>query len=426
VTDPSPRRRWSRSTVLILTGLSACAPLTIDLYLPALPEIERALAASPTSVEVSLTACVLGIAAGQLLIGPLSDVAGRRWPLIAGLILYVLSSLAGAAAPSMAVLDVVRFAQGVGGAAGIVIARSMVRDTYSGTSAAELYATISSVVPLAPILAPAAGGVLLLVGTWRGVFVAQAAIGMTLLLAVAIGTRETLPPSRRQARSAAGALRSYRNLLTTGSYVRVLTAGTLGFAAFFAYVSASSFVYQSVLGFSAQAYSLLFAVNGGGLLLTNAINARLIRTILPQRMLTIGLRLQATVACLVLLAAISNLGAAIMLPLLLALVVASGLIITNALVLTMADQGEQAGSAAALFGSGQFAIGAIVAPFVGLAGASAIPMGAVMAACALGAFAAGQTMLARGGSARTAAAPHQPATRACTAEPSCRESLLRG
>jgi DHA1 family bicyclomycin/chloramphenicol resistance-like MFS transporter len=285
------------------------------------------------------------------------------------------------------VLDTMRFAQGAAGATGIVIARAMVRDSYSGAPAALLYATISAIVPLAPILAPAAGGGLLLVTSWRGLFVAQAAIGTVLLLASFTGTRETLPWPRRHAGSITEVLRPYRDLLTTGSYIRVVATGTLGFAAFFAYVSASSFVYQSVLGFSPQTYSFLFALNGAGLLLTNVLNARLIRTVSPRRMLSIGLRLQVTASCLVLVAAIAELGARALLPLLLAVVVGSGLIITNTLILTMADQADRAGSAAALLGSGQFIAGALIAPVVGLAGASAIPMGAAMTVCSLASFA---------------------------------------
>jgi DHA1 family bicyclomycin/chloramphenicol resistance-like MFS transporter len=164
----SHRRPWSLRLVIVLAGLSAFAPVTTDLYLPALPRLGRDLGVTTASVEVTLTMCVVGIAVGQLLVGPLSDTLGRRRPLIAGLILYIGSSLGCAAAPSIAVLDVLRLLQGISGATGIVIARAMVRDMYSGVEAARLYATLGAIIPLAPILAPTVGGAILLVTSWRG------------------------------------------------------------------------------------------------------------------------------------------------------------------------------------------------------------------------------------------------------------------
>jgi MFS transporter, DHA1 family, multidrug resistance protein len=383
---------WPKRLVVVLAGLSAFGPLTTDLYLPGLPQLSRDLGASAASVEVTLTACVLGIALGQLLVGPLSDTAGRRRPLIAGLLLFIVSSLGCAAAPSIAVLDVFRLLQGVSGATGIVIARAMVRDMYAGVDAARLYATLGAIIPLAPILAPTAGGAILLFTSWRGIFAVQALIALALLGAAAVVTHETLPPAARHSGSVRGALATYRDLLHSRRYSRVVASGSLGFAAFFAYISASSFVYQSVLGFSAQVFGLLFALNGLGLLATNVVNARLVRSVPLERLMRTGLATMASAGVLTAASAILGLGAWAVLPLMFVVVCSVGLIMSNSLALSMALESQRAGSAAALFGAAQFLVGAAVAPVVGVAGASAVPMGIVMAASGLAAVAAGFTI----------------------------------
>jgi MFS transporter, DHA1 family, multidrug resistance protein len=383
---------WPKRLVLVLAGLSAFGPLTTDLYLPGLPQLSHDLGATPASVEVTLTACVIGIAVGQLLVGPLSDTIGRRRPLMAGLLLFIASSFGCAAAPSIVVLDALRLLQGISGATGIVIARAMVRDLYAGVDAARLYATLGSIIPLAPILAPTVGGGILLFTSWRGIFVVQAVIAFVLLIAAAIVTHETLPPAARHAGSVKGALATYRDLLHSRRYSRVVASGSLGFAAFFAYISASSFVYQSVLGFSAQVFGLLFALNGAGLLATNVVNARLVRTVPLERLMRTGLATMAASGVLTAASAILGLGAWAVLPLMFAVVCSVGLIMSNSLALSMALESRRAGSAAALFGATQFIIGAGVAPLVGVAGASAVPMGIVMAVAGTAAVAAGFTI----------------------------------
>jgi DHA1 family bicyclomycin/chloramphenicol resistance-like MFS transporter len=391
-TATSAERPWPLPLLAVLAGLSAFAPLSTDLYLPGLPQLSRDLGAPASSVEVTLTACVIGIALGQLLVGPLSDTVGRRRPLLAGLAMYVVSSLGCAAAPSIVVLDILRLLQGVAGATGIVIARAMVRDMYAGRDAARLYATLGAIIPLAPILAPTAGGGILLITSWRGIFAVQAGIGLVLLAAAAWVTHETLAPALRHPGSVRGALATYRDLLRSPRYSRVVAAGSLGFAGFFAYISASSFVYQSVLGFSAQAFGLLFAVNGMGLLLTNVANARLVRATAPERLLRAGLRTIATAGVLTAASAIAHLGAWAVLPLMFVTVCSIGLIMSNSITISMALESRRAGSAAALFGAAQFVVGAAVAPIVGVAGASAVPMGVVMATAGVAAMLLGRTI----------------------------------
>jgi DHA1 family bicyclomycin/chloramphenicol resistance-like MFS transporter len=245
---------------------------------------------------------------------------------------------------------------------------------------------------LAPILAPTVGGAILLVTSWRGIFAVQAGIGLALLIAAAWVTHETLAPTLRRSGSMRGALATYRDLLRSPHYSRVVSAGSLAFAGFFAYISASSFVYQSVLGFSAQAFGLLFAVNGIGLLVTNIMNARLVRTIAPERLFRVGLRTIATSGVLTAMSAIAHLGAWALLPLILVTVCSIGLILSNSIAISMALESHRAGSAAALFGAAQFIVGAGVAPIVGVAGASALPMGIVMAGSGIAALTLGRTV----------------------------------
>jgi DHA1 family bicyclomycin/chloramphenicol resistance-like MFS transporter len=298
---------------------------------------------------------------------------------MAGLVLFI-GSLAGCAfAPTIAVLDSLRLVQGLSGATGIVISRAMVRDMYSGTDAVRLYATLGAIIPLAPILAPSIGAAILVVTSWRGIFAVQAVIGIVLLAATGAVTHETLEPGARRPGSVRGAFATYRDLLHSRHYSRVLASGSIGFAGFFAYISASSFVYQAVLGFSAQAFGLIFAVNGMGLLATNITNARLVRSMAPERLLRVGLSTIATSGVLTAASAIAGLGAWALLPLMFVTVCSVGLIMSNALALAMALESHRAGSAAALFGAAQFVVGAAVAPIVGVAGASAVPMGIVMA-----------------------------------------------
>src|SRR5205085_407407 len=191
----SPRRAW---LVFILGALSAFGPLSIDMYLPALPSLSRDFGTGASQVQLTLSACLLGLALGQAIAGPISDALGRRRPLLIGLAAYALASLLCAISPSVLVLTVLRFVQGFAGAPGIVIPRAVVRDLHSGVAAARFFSLLMLVNGLAPILAPLFGGLLLRFTSWRGVFFVLTVVGTLLLLAAATGLRETLPPDRRQ------------------------------------------------------------------------------------------------------------------------------------------------------------------------------------------------------------------------------------
>ena len=235
---------------MILGGLSAFGPLSMDMYLPGLPALTKDLGASASTGQLTLTGCMLGIAVGQLFTGPLSDTLGRRRPLLAGLVGYVLASLACAVAPSIWTLVALRFIQGTLGGAGVVIARAIVRDIFSGAEAARIFALLMAVMGVAPVFAPLVGGQALAVTSWRGIFVVLAAIGIPLLLATFVWLPETLAPERRRSGGLRVTLRTFGRLLTDRSFI--VPAGSFGLAAavLFAYIAGSSFVLEDIYAVS--------------------------------------------------------------------------------------------------------------------------------------------------------------------------------
>ena len=391
--EDGARARARASTVrlvIVLGSVNAIGPLSMDMYLPAFPEIARDLQTSASQVQLTLTACVAGLALGQLFIGPLSDRFGRRVPLMAALLTYTVASVACSLAPSVPVLMGLRFLQGLAGAGGVVIARAVVRDLHSGADAVRLFSSLMLVTGLAPILAPLAGAQVLSVSSWRGIFVVLAILSALIAALVAVGLRETLPPERRSPHGVRRTLQTMRGLLRDRWFVGHLLAGGLGFGALFAYIAGSPFVLQGIYGVSPQLYSVLFAMNGLGLIAGSQVNARLVGRFGPGVLLRAGL-LTIAGSALTLLGVVLAGGLGVWAVLVPMFVIVSSLafVLPNATALALADHREVAGTASALLGVGQFTIGAIVAPLVGAGGTrSAVPMAVIMTFAALGALAA--------------------------------------
>jgi MFS transporter, DHA1 family, multidrug resistance protein len=378
------------SLVVVLGAVNAIGPLSIDMYLPAFPDISQSLDASASQVQLTLTACVAGLALGQLLIGPLSDRFGRRRPLLAAMSTYAVVSALAAAAPSAPVLMGLRLLQGLAGAGGIVIARAVVRDLHSGAAAVRLFSSLMLVTGLAPILAPLAGGQVLNVTSWRGIFAVLAVVAALIAIAVAGGLRETLPPERRTTHGLGRTLQTMRSLLRDRWFLGHGLAGGMAFGALFAYISGSSFVLQGIYGVSPQLYSVLFAMNGLGLIAGSQVNARLVGRFGPGLLLRRGLTsISVSAAALLAVVVAGGLGVwAVLIPM---FVIVSSLsfVLPNATALALADHASVAGTASALLGVMQFSIGAVVAPVVGAGGTgSAVPMAAVMTTVAAGALVA--------------------------------------
>lgn len=375
-------RRSMLRLVLVLGALTALGPLTIDLYLPAFPAIAGDLNASESAVQLTLTGTLLGVALGQLIIGPMSDSLGRRRPLVAATVVHVAASVLCALAPTIAVLGAFRVVQGMAAAAGAVVSMAVVRDLYTGIPAVQLLSRLMLVTGVAPVLAPTLGGQVLQVTDWRGVFWVLAALGVALVAVVTFGLRETLPADRRRPGGVAETVRTYGSLLRERTFVGLMLTGGLMMAALFAYIAGSSFVFQGVYGLSEQDYGLMFGINSVGLVIATQLNARLVRRVGPQWVLSTALVVAAGAAGLMLVAAVTGLfgffGIAVPLFVLLATV---GFTMPNTPVLALADHGRSAGTAAALLGAMNFAIGAVTAPLVGAFGpGSAVPMAAVMLA----------------------------------------------
>ncbi|WP_018333500.1 multidrug effflux MFS transporter [Actinomycetospora chiangmaiensis] len=386
------RHRGSLALTVVLGALSAAAPLATDTYLPALPAVAADLDASAPLVGLTLTSSVVGLAVGQLVGGPVSDVLGRRRPLIVGAVGFVVFSAACAAAPDVGTLVVLRLAQGLFGAVGIVLARAVVRDLYSGPAAARGFAALMLVSGVAPIVAPVLGGQLLRLTSWRGVFVFLAVLGAVVAIGVLTLVPETLPPDRRSHGGWRATRQSFAVLLADRRVVACVCAAGFGFAAMFAYISGSSFVLQALFGLSPQQFSGVFAVNSVGIVTAVQVAGRLVgaERVRPARMLATGL-VVTVVGSVVVLVGAAALGIVAVLAGLFTTVVGVGLTLPTATTLTLADHPDRAGSASALLGTAQFIVGGVTSPLVGIGGGrTAVPMGIVMttaAVVALGTFA---------------------------------------
>ncbi|ALE75705.1 MULTISPECIES: multidrug effflux MFS transporter [unclassified Pseudonocardia] len=364
---------------LILGALIALGPLTIDTYLPALPEVGRDLAASGTTVQLTLTGTLAGLALGQILIGPLSDAYGRRLPLLAGTALHVLASALVAVAPTVELLTVLRVLQGVGASAGAVVGLAIVRDLFTGRAAATMLSRLMLVMGAAPVLAPTLGAGLLTWVSWRGVFLFLAGYGLVMLAVVTAGLPETLPVSRRRPARFGSTVRTYGMLLRDRTFVGLVLVAGLAMGALFSYVSGASYVFQQQFGVDQQTFGLLFGAGAVWLVVGTQLNPVLLRYLEPRRVLSGGIAagVLAGIALLVLTA--TGTGG---LPAVLAgvwiLLLACGFVMPNAPALALARHGETAGTAAALLGALQFGIGAATSPVVGLLGNDAAAMGASM------------------------------------------------
>jgi len=373
--------------LVILGSLAALGPLSMDAYLPALPSLSEDLDASAAAVQLTVTACLLGLAMGQLVAGPFSDRLGRRRPLLVGLAGYAVVSALCALAPSVWALVVLRLLQGLCGAAGIVIARAVVRDHHDGTGAARVFGLIMVVTGAAPILAPIGGAAVLHFGSWRGIFVALAAAGAAICVASLVGLPESLPPSRRRSDGLRRTLSVFRGLLRDRWFVGHGLATGLVFGAMFAYIAGSPFVLQEIYGLSPAGFSLVFGLNALGIVTASVLGSRVVGRVPPGALLRAGLVESCAGAATLLLAVVLDLGVVVVCIALFAVVTAVGLVMPNATALALADHPETAGSASALLGLMQFVVGAAAAPLVGLAGAEdALPMAitiAVLAGAAL-------------------------------------------
>ncbi|MCW7989532.1 Bcr/CflA family multidrug efflux MFS transporter [Streptomyces libani] len=385
---PAASRRTSLLVTLVLGGLTAVPPLSMDMYLPALPQVTAALHSPAATVQLTLTTCLAGMALGQMIVGPMSDKWGRRRPLLAGMVIYVLATALCALATNAELLIAFRLLQGLAGAAGIVIARAVVRDLYDGVAMARFFSTLMLISGVAPVVAPLIGGQILRLTDWRGVFVVLTAVGVALTLLVWRKLHETLPPERRHSGGLGQTLRTMRDLLADRVFSGYALVGAFAFAALFAYISASPFVVQEIYGASPQTFGLLFGINSVGLVAVGQINGKLlVGRVGLDKVLGTGLAVIALAATALLLMSAGVFGHVGLVPTaagLFVLMAAMGLVMPSTNTLALLRTPHAAGSASALLGTSTFLLGSVASPLVGIAGErTAVPMALVQLSCAV-------------------------------------------
>lgn len=371
-------------TILILGALTAFGPLAIDFYLPAFPAMALAFGTDEKHVQMTLAAYFLGLSIGQLLYGPVADRFGRRIPLLTGVGLFTVASLACAFAPNLEWLIGARFIQALGGCAGMVIARAVVSDKCDAVGSAKVFSQLMLVMGLAPILAPMLGGLLVNTTGWQSIFLVLTGFSALAALAVALGLPESLPDYVPR-QPLKGALRQYGRLLADPVYLGHALTGGLAVAGMFAYISGSPFVFIKLYGVPAEHFGWLFGTNAAGFILVAQVNARLLAKRAPAFLLarTVWIYLGAGLTLL----AVSSLHTEQLWPLLIPLFVciaSLGCILPNASACAMNGQGARAGSASALLGCLQFSIAAGASALVGvLHDGSAMPMAMVISLCGI-------------------------------------------
>jgi DHA1 family bicyclomycin/chloramphenicol resistance-like MFS transporter len=405
VTTPTtPPRTAGGPLAVVLSLLTVFGPISMDLYLPVLPALTADLGAATSSAQLTVTACLFGLAAGQLVAGPLSDRFGRRRPLLIGVVAYVATSVLCAASPTVEVLVAARFAQGLAGGVGIVIAQAAGRDLYSGNRLLRFYGRLTVLAGLAAIVGPIIGGQLARVTDWRGLFLFLAAIGVVILVACLLVFRETLPAHQRVTGGLLQTGRDSRRLLTDRRFLGAVLISGFVSAALFAYLSGATFLLQEVYGLSPQGYSYAFGLNSLGFMIFGFAAGRASERWSETGILVIGLLMVASGAAGLLATAVLHLPLiAVVLSL---FTMVSGVAVTTPPTTSIALAGypDIAGTASSFLGVARFAFGGLAAPLVGLGGSSAVPLGLVaVAGAALAAVAYAATIR------RSTAHPTDPA-----------------
>ena len=366
--------------IIVLGLLVALGPLTIDMYLPALPKIADELSLSSSVAQLTLTGTLAGLALGQLIVGPLSDSLGRKKPLIAGILLHMAASLLCLFASNIAVLGIARGLQGVGAAAAMVVAIAVVGDLFADSVAATVMSRLMLVLGVAPVVAPSLGAAVLLHASWHWVFAVLVVLAGALLVMAVLALPETLAVDHRRPLKVRGILATYLELVRDVRFVILVLVAALGMSGLFAYISGASFVLQGRYGLSQGTFALVFGAGAIALIGSTQFNVVLLRRFPPQQIMVWAL-FAASVSGLVFVGlATAGIGGlpGFVVPVW-AILGAMGLVIPNAPAVALTRHPDAAGTAAALLGAAQFGLGAAVAPVVGVLGNDEFAMATVMA-----------------------------------------------
>ncbi|WP_250505346.1 multidrug effflux MFS transporter [Bowdeniella massiliensis] len=366
--------------VFLLGAMAAVPAVTVDMYLPSLPEVAADFRTSPANASATITGMLIGGAVGQILVGTLSDKFGRKAPFAVGLLIHTATSIACIFAPSIFSLIALRVLQGIGNAAATVTSMAIIRDRFHGARAAAIMSRLMLVIGLAPLLAPTVGGFIATHWHWRAVFGVLATFGALVLLATLVFMPETHPPQRRMKEPLRKAFRTYGILVRDKQFMALAIVPALALSALFSYVAASPFVLREGFGLSEGQFAIVFAINGLGIVAGAQVNARLVATMTPLRILRRAMPIEAIMALGVVLAALivpSSL-IAISIPLFIVLAL-NAVVMPNATATALSLHGERAGSAAAVVGATQAGLAGIISPVVGLLGSTAVAMGSLIA-----------------------------------------------
>ena len=374
------------SLLLALALLSATAPFATDMYLPTLPAVGAEFGAPDSVVQLTLSGFFVGMALGQLMVGPISDVIGRRRLLIAGAIVALLASAIAALSPSIAIFVAARFLQGLGGGACVVLARAMVPDLLSGREAAKTYSLLMAILAIAPAVAPIVGGLLAEPIGWRGIYWVLTGLHAVQLLVVLKIVPETggQSPGGQGAtgqRFLARVLSNYATVLKSPRFWGFLTAMAFAFASMFCYIAASSFVFQQEFGLSPRGYAAVFALNALGMCVGSFVNSRCIDKLGTKKVMLGGLCLALLGNVLLLIAVLSGAGLVWIILALLLCISPNGVIMGNSTAMATGLMRTRAGSVTAVMGFGQSVLAAVVGPLMGLGGNTAVVMSLGMSAC---------------------------------------------
>ncbi|TKD72325.1 Bcr/CflA family efflux MFS transporter [Pseudalkalibacillus hwajinpoensis] len=378
IQNPTGKERLGLAFLLGMLGI--LGPLNIDMYLPSFPGIASDLGASASLVQLSLTTCLVGLAIGQIVVGPYSDGQGRRKPLLIFIFLFAVSSILCAIAPNITTLIIARFLQGFTASAGVVLSRAVVRDVFSGRELTKFFALLMVINATAPMIAPMTGGAILLLpfATWNTIFYFLGFLGLVIVAVIKFKLPETLPPEKRMPGTISQSIHTIGSLFKDRSFIGY--ALTIGFVhgGSFAYVSGTPFVYQGIYNVSPQVFSILFGINGLAIISGSYMIGRLSaffheRSLLRTAVIT---AVSATLFLLV-MTIIEGPLATLVVPIFIYMT-AMGMVITSTFTLAMEKQGHRAGSASAVLGMLPLLFGAMVSPLVGIDESTAVPMGTIL------------------------------------------------
>ncbi|WP_053220050.1 Bcr/CflA family efflux MFS transporter [Virgibacillus senegalensis] len=376
----NPTGKERIALALLLGMLAIMGPLNIDMYLPSFPDIASDLNATASLVQLSLTTCLIGLATGQVIIGPISDAVGRRKPLLIGITLFVFASVLCALAPNIFILIAARFLQGLTASAGVVLSRAVVRDVFTGRELTKFYALLMVILAAAPMIAPMAGGAILLLpfATWHTIFYFLSLLGMLIVLTVFFRLEETLPADKRLPSSIGNTVKTMGSLFKDRSFIGYAIIVGFVHGGSFAYVSGTPFVYQGIYGVSPQVFGILFGINGLAIMSGSWIVGRFGGITHERNLLRIAVCIAASATAAILLISVLEGPLALMVIAIFIYMTTMGMTLTSSFSLAMEHQGHRAGSASAVLGLLPLLIGSIASPLVGINESSAIPMGLIL------------------------------------------------